>query len=72
MDEKYIPKIDILASQDVVKFGFTDTSIILAAKENNALVLTDDFPLCNICKRNGLDAKHMKTEILSLKEIFKV
>ncbi len=70
IDEKYIPKIDILASQDVVKFGFTDTSIILAAKENNALVLTDDFPLCNICKRNGLDAKHMKTEILSLKEIF--
>ncbi len=72
IDEKYITKTEILTSPEVVKFGFTDTSIILAAKENNALVLTDDFPLCNICKRNGLDAKHMKTEILSLKEIFKV
>ncbi len=72
IDEKYITKAEILTSPEVVKFGFTDTSIILAAKENNALVLTDDFPLCNICKRNGLDAKHMKTEVLSLKEIFKV
>lgn len=72
IDEKYITKAEILTSPEVIKFGFTDTSIILAAKENNALVLTDDFPLCNICKRNGLDAKHMKTEILSLKEIFKV
>lgn len=68
--EKYIPKNDILGSQELAKFGFTDASIIMAAKENDALVLTDDFPLFGICKRNGLDTKHMK-EILGMKEIFK-
>jgi len=68
--EKYIPKNDILGSQEFVKFGFTDASIIVAAKENDALVLTDDFPLLGICKRNGLETKHMK-EIMEMKEIFK-
>ncbi len=70
IDEKYIPKTDILASQEIVKFGFTDTSIILAAKENNALVLTDDFPLSGLCKKIGVDTMHMM-EIRSQKEIFK-
>jgi rRNA maturation endonuclease Nob1 len=69
INEKYIPKTDILASQEVIKFGFTDTSIILAAKENDALVLTDDYPLYGICKRIGLDTMHM-TEIQSQREIF--
>jgi len=70
IDEKYIPKTDILASQEIVKFGFTDTSIIIAAKENNALVLTDDFPLSGLCKKIGVDTMHMM-EIRSQKEIFK-
>jgi rRNA-processing protein FCF1 len=70
INEKYIPKTDILASQEVVKFGFTDTSIILAAKETNALVLTDDFPLFGACKRIGVDTMHMM-EIQSQKERFK-
>ncbi len=70
IDEKYIPKSDILASKEVVKFGFTDTSIILAAKENNALVLTDDFPLFGVCKKIGVDTMLMM-EIQSQKEIFK-
>ncbi len=70
IDEKYIPKTDILASQEIVKFGFTDTSIILAAKEINAVVLTDDFQLSGICKRIGVDTMLMM-EIQSRKEIFK-
>jgi len=70
IDEKYIPKTDILASQEIVKFGFTDTSIILAAKETNALVLTDDYALLGKCKKIGLDTMPMD-EILSQKEIFK-
>ncbi|MCX9010568.1 MAG: hypothetical protein OIN66_05530 [Candidatus Methanoperedens sp.] len=70
IDEKYIPKTDILTSQEVVNFGFTDISIILAAKENNALVLTDDFLLCGIYRKFELDTIHM-TEVLSQKEIFK-
>lgn len=68
--EEYIPKVNILASKEVVKFGFTDTSIILAAKENNALVLTDDFPLFGVCKKIGVDTMLMM-EIQSRKEIFK-
>ena len=67
--EKYIPKNNILGSQELIKFGFTDASIIIAAKENDALVLTDDFPLHGICKRNGVDTKHM-SEIQGMKEIF--
>lgn len=68
--EKYVPKTDILASQEVIKFGFTDASIILAARETNALVLTDDHPLWGKCKKIGLDTMHMD-EILSQKDIFK-
>lgn len=71
IDEKYITKTNILASQEVIKFGFTDTSIILAAKETNALVLTDDHPLWGKCKKIGLDTMHMD-EILSQKDIFKI
>lgn len=71
IDEKYISKTYILSTPEVNKFGFTDISIILAAKENNALVLTDDFPLYGICKKIGLDTMHVRTEILSQKEIFK-
>lgn len=67
--EKYIPKNDILSSQELVRFGFTDVSIIVAAKENDALVLTDDFLLLGICKKIGLDTKDMK-EISAWKEIF--
>ena len=71
IDEKYISKTYILSTPEVNKFGFTDVSIILAAKENNALVLTDDFPLYGVCKKIGLDTMHVSTEILSQKEIFK-
>ncbi len=67
--EKYVPKNDILSSQELVRFGFTDVSIIVAAKEIDALVLTDDFLLLGICKKNGLDTMDMK-EILAWKEIF--
>ena len=71
IDEKYIPKNIILSTPEVIKLGFTDISIIIAAKENNALVLTNDFPLYGMCKRVGLDAMHVTMEILSQKEIFK-
>ncbi len=51
IDENYVPKNDILDSQEVLRFGFTDSSIILAAKHTNALVLTDDHPLWGKCKK---------------------
>jgi hypothetical protein len=46
-----------------------DTSIILAARKNNALILTDDFPLNGMCKKIGINSIHIY-EILSQKEIF--
>ncbi len=60
---------NILNENDLFKFGFTDISIILAARKNNALVLTDDFPLNGICKKIGINSIHID-EILSQKEIF--
>lgn len=69
INEEYISKTNILNENDLVKFGFTDTSIILAARKNNALILTDDFPLNGMCKKIGLNSIHID-EILSQKEIF--
>lgn len=69
INEEYISKTNILDENDLVKFGFTDTSIILAARKNNALILTDDFPLNGMCKKIGINSIHIN-EILSQKEIF--
>lgn len=44
-------------------------SLFHAARKNNALVLTDDFPLNGMCKKIGINSIHIN-EILSQKEIF--
>jgi len=36
--------------------GFTDVSIILSARQNNAEVLTSDYPLRGKCTQNGIKA----------------
>lgn len=68
-DEEYVSITNILKETEIIKFGFTDTSIIVAARKNNGLVLTDDFPLFGMCKKIGINAVHMN-DILSTKEIF--
>ena len=70
--EIHIPKDEILShrclSQKAWKFGFTDSSIILCAKNNNACVLTQDYPLFNICKNLKIETSHLSS-VLSLAEI---
>lgn len=68
--EIYIGKDDILNAKEVFKFGFTDTSLILLAKETNGEVLTNDYPLFSKCKNNGIKTVFLK-ELLFQKEIFK-
>ncbi|NJD75674.1 MAG: hypothetical protein FIB08_01070 [Candidatus Methanoperedens sp.] len=70
IDEEYVSKTNILSDIEIIKFGFTDISIVLTARKNNALVITDDFPLYGKCKQIGIDTIHLN-EILSQKEIFK-
>jgi predicted nucleic acid-binding protein len=72
MNEIYVPKNEILSdkylSSNAWKFGFTDSSIILCAKNNSACVLTQDFPLFNICKNLKIDTNHLSS-ILSLADL---
>jgi len=59
MGEIYIPKDRILDSDEIFKFGFTDTSIIFAAKNNDCGVLTRDHRLCSYCQKLGIWAYHL-------------
>lgn len=59
MDEIYIPKDTILDSDEIFKFGFTDTSIIFAAKNSDCGVLTKDYRLCSYCRKLGIRAYHL-------------
>lgn len=69
INERYVPKDEILAdnylSLNTWKYGFTDASIILCAKNNHACVLTQDFPLFNVCKNLKIDSNYLNS-ILSL------
>jgi hypothetical protein len=66
LKEHYVLKGDILKSGYVAKFGFTDTSILIAAKNNNLGVLTRDYGLRNICAKLGLAVFHLDDSILSI------
>ena len=59
MGEIYIPKDTILDSDEIFKFGFTDTSIIFAAKNIDGEVLTKDYRLYSYCQKLGLRAYHL-------------
>ncbi|MDD2754463.1 MAG: hypothetical protein PHS80_02930 [Methanothrix sp.] len=72
INEVYVSKNEILfdkyLSSNAWKFGFTDSSLILCAKNNCACVLTQDFPLFNICKNLRIDSNHLSS-ILSLADL---
>ena len=59
LGECYISKNVILEAPEFKKMGTTDTSIIIAAKENNSEILTADHHLCSRCNNNGIPATHM-------------
>lgn len=71
MKELYISKENILESNEVYKFGFTDTSIFLAAKNNSAVILTGERPLWSYCQNLGIEIHHLD-DILATKELFKL
>lgn len=59
MSELYIGKDIIIASSEFRQLGFTDTSIMLVAKEHGGEVLTADHHLCGKCGKMGIPAHHM-------------
>ncbi len=59
MGEIYISKDTILDSDEIFKFGFTDTSIIFAAKNTDGEVLTKDYQLYSYCQKLGIHAYHL-------------
>ncbi len=65
INEIYVPKNQILSDKylgmNTWKYGFTDASIILCAKNNNASVLTQDFPLHNLCNFLKIDSNHLNS-----------
>ncbi len=54
--EEYIEKGKILEFPDISRYGFTDVSILLAAKRLNAEVVTEDIPLNGKCKKLGINS----------------
>ncbi|OPY51832.1 MAG: hypothetical protein A4E49_02096 [Methanosaeta sp. PtaU1.Bin112] len=72
INEVYVSKNDILSDKyfesNAWKFGFSDASLVLCAKNNNACLLTNDYPLFNICKHLKIDSSHLNT-ILALADL---
>lgn len=57
--EIHVDKINILRSDELFTIAFTDTSLTLAAKSNNASILTRDYRLWGVCNKIGLTAYHL-------------
>ena len=72
MKEFYVSKEIIFESnEELFKFGFTDTSLIIAAKNNAGEILTRDYGLSQYCQKK-LDIGALNLEdILRIKEFIK-
>ena len=72
MKEFYVSKeIIIESNEELFKFGFTDTSLIIAAKNNAGEILTRDYGLSQYClKKLGIGALNLE-DILRIKELIK-
>ncbi|CAG0974051.1 MAG: hypothetical protein MPEBLZ_02271 [Candidatus Methanoperedens nitroreducens] len=72
MKEFYVSKEIIFESnEELFKFGFTDTSLIIAAKNNVGEILTRDYGLSQYCqKKLGIGALNLE-DILRIKELIK-
>ena len=60
MGEIHIPLNSIIETNEIIKFGYTDTTLFKGAHVNNGEILTDDHPLCNFCSKMKLKATHME------------
>jgi len=72
MKEFYVSKEIIIGlKEEMFKFGFTDSSLIIAAKNNAGEILTRDYGLSQYCqKKLGIGALNLD-EILRIKEYIK-
>jgi rRNA-processing protein FCF1 len=59
LNEVYIEKARISNCELVFQLSFTDTSLLLLAKNNGASVLTRDRKLWSTCKKNGVEVFHL-------------
>jgi hypothetical protein len=59
LNEVYIEKARILNCELVFQLAFTDTSLLLLAKNNGASVITRDRKLWAACKKIGVDVFHL-------------
>ncbi|MEH2165538.1 MAG: PIN domain-containing protein [Nostoc sp.] len=54
LDEYYIKSLDVVNTEKFVKFGLTDSGILILSK-GKYLILTDDFKLANYLKSVEID-----------------
>ena len=59
MGEIHVAKDIVIEAPEFRKVGATDTSLLLAARENDWEILTSDHPLCSRCRNEGIEATHM-------------
>jgi len=56
-----IKKEEVLATEEVNKFGVADSGMILVSKKNDKMILTDDDEFCKECQlKQNLPALHLK------------
>lgn len=60
MGEIFIPKDSILETKEFIKFGYTDTTLLKGAQDNNGEILTDDSNFCYFCINQQLKAIHIE------------
>jgi len=59
LGECHISKDIIIETDEFLRFGYTDASILLAIRENRASIITDDYPLYSKCKKIGINCTHI-------------
>jgi len=65
--EIYVPKNELLALEENHKFGFTDTSLLVAAQNDGLEIISEDRPLIGKSRTMGLTAFHLD-EIITEKK----
>lgn len=59
MGEIHVAKDLIIEAPEFKRVGATDTTLLLAARDNDWEILTSDHPLFSRCRSEGIEATHM-------------
>ncbi len=70
LDEMHIEKNKILSSGEFPKLAFTDTSILITAKDHRGSILTRDRGLWGACRGQEISALHLD-DVLAMGDIIK-